>query len=281
METIKINEERQFVLNKIIQLEKEGNFESDVELDPPSKELKPNEVDYLHKRLKTKVMCHIVNKKAKQAINGLIANNQIIIKEIKGIENLKDIKGSAFITSNHFHPFENIAIFKAITDNMPSKHNFYRVIREGNYTAPPKGFDMFFKYANTLPLSSNIHTMKKFMEAIKVLTKKKNYILMYPEQYMWYNYKKPRPFKDGVYKFSYKFNTPVIPCFITMQDSNFFDADGLPVQEYTINIMPPIYPNLSNNQKDEVKRMKELNFNLCKQVYENTYNKKLTYSFEE
>ena len=276
----KINKEREEILKKIEYLEKVGNFNTDVENDPPTKELKPNEIDYLHKKLKTKFLSYIVNKKVDKATKDLIKNHQLIIKNVVGIENLNKIKGSAFITSNHFHPFENIAIYKVFKDNMPCKHKFYRVIREGNYTASPKGFDMFFKYANTLPLSSNIHTMQKFLNAIRTLTKHKTYILMYPEQYMWWNYKKPRPLKDGVYKLAYKNNTPIIPCFITMSDSEFLDSDGLYVQEYTLNILPPIYPNTNKNIKNEIERMKNLNFDLYKNVYEHTYDKKLEYTTE-
>ena len=282
MEERKISEDRQIIFEKIAKFESEGFFESDVENNPPSTTLMPNQVDYLHKKPKTKLMSFIVNNIANVIIKKLIKSKQIIIKEIIGAENVKDIKGSAFITSNHFHPFENIAILKAITDNMPNKHKFYRVIREGNYTAPPLGLDLFFKYANTLPLSANIHTMKLFMNAIDVLTKKNTYILMYPEQFMWYNYKKPRPFKDGVYKLSYKYSTPIIPCFITMQDSSeFFDRDNLPVQEYTVHIMPPIYPNKENNIKDEVNRMKVLNYDLCKDIYEKTYGIPLQFDIKK
>ena len=280
MEERKISEERQKIFDKIAKCENEGFFDSDLEDDPQTKMLYPDQVDYLHKKLKTKIMSFIVNKKANKIIDNLIKNNQIIIKEIKGIENLKDIKGSAFITSNHFHPYDNIAILKAITQNMPNKHKFYRIIREGNYTASPMGLDLFFKYANTLPLSSNIHTMEKFMKALETLTKKNTYILIYPEQYLWYNYKKPRPLKDGTFKFSYKYNTPIIPCFITMQDSKYFDADNLPIQEYTVHIMPAIYPNKKNNIKDETKRMKELNYQYWKDTYEKEYKIPLTFDIK-
>jgi len=276
-----ISTERQEILKKIEEYEKMGNFDTDVENDPPSSPLLPDDIDYLKKKLKNRIKTAIVNRIADKQINNLINANQIIIKEIRGAENLKEIKGPAFVTSNHFHPFENMALYKAFQLHQPNKHKFYRVIREGNYTAPPKGFDMFFKHANTLPLSSNSETMRKFMKALEVLTKKNNYILVYPEQYMWWNYKKPRPYKDGVYRFSAKFNVPIIPCFITMSDSEFLDGDNLPIQEYTIHIMKPIYPDKNLTLKENTKTMKDKNFELCKDVYEKAYNKKLTYTYEE
>ena len=276
-----ISQERKEILERIENYELEGDFDHDVENDPPSRSLNPEEIDYLRKKWRNKIARFFVTRAADKGIKGLIAANQIIIKDVKGKENLQGIEGSAFITSNHFHPFENMAIYKVFKDFAPKK-DFYRVIREGNYTAPPKGFDKFFKYCNTLPLSSNPSTMKKFLSALEILTKKNNYILIYPEQYMWWNYKKPRPFKDGAFRFAYKNNTPIIPCFITMEDSKeHVDGDGLPVQEYTVHIMKPIYRDETLPFKEAVQKMKEQNFNACKEVYEKTYGIPLTYTTKE
>ena len=276
-----VSQERQEILNRIEQNEIDGKFDVDVENDPPSKPLLPDEIDYLRKKLKNKIARFFVSRAADKGINALIANKQIIIKDVVGKENLQGIEGSAFITSNHFHPFENMAIYKVFKDYAPKK-TFYRVIREGNYTAPPKGFDKFFKHCNTLPLSSNPATMKKFMQAINVLSKKNSYILIYPEQSMWWNYKKPRPYKDGAFRFAVNNDRPIIPCFITMEDSKeHIDADGLPIQEYTIHIMKPIYPNKELPYKEAVQQMKAQNFEMCKEVYERVYGIPLEYKTKE
>lgn len=273
-----VSKERQEILDRIVQLEKEGNFDTDLEKDPESKQLLPDDIDYLRKKWRNKITRFFVCRGAEKAINQLIDNHQIIIKEVKGAENLKEVKGSAFITSNHFHMFENIAIYK-VFQQYANKHTFYRIIREGNYTAPPKGFDMFFKHCNTLPLSSHPGTMKKFLQAISVLVKKNNYILIYPEQYMWWNYKKPRPFKDGAFRFACTHNRPIIPCFITMEDSKeFYDGDGLPVQEYTIHIGKALYKDETLPLKQAITKIKNENFEFCKNIYESTYNTKLVYS---
>lgn len=276
-----INPERLEILERIKSYESRGFFDTDVENDPPAKVLEADEIDYLRKKLSNKIKSAIVNRKADKAIDSLIANKQIIIDKVIGAENIKDIKGPAFITSNHFHIFENMAIYKVFKDYAPNKHKFYRVIREGNYTAPPKGFDMFFKHANTLPLSSSRNTMKKLISALEVLTKKNNYILMYPEQYLWWNFKKPRPFKNGVYKFASKLNVPIIPCFITMEDSDIKDGDGLFVQKYTVHIGKPIYSDKKLTAKENVENMREANFNFCKDVYEDAYKVKLKYTCEK
>lgn len=277
-----INQERLDILKKIEEYEKNGIFDTEAENDLPAKELKPEDIDYLRKKLKNRIMRAIVSRVADKQIDKLIDAHQLIIKEVIGAEHLKEVDGPAFVTSNHFHIFENIAIYKTFKKYAPKKYGFYRVVKEGNYTAPPKRFEKFFKYCDTLPLSSNKSTMRKFFEALEEITKKPNYILVYPEQYMWWNYKKPRPFKDGAFKLACKYDVPIIPCFITMEDSKeYIDSDGLPVQEYTIHIMKPIYRNKDLPTKEAVKEMKDKNYEMCKEIYERVYKTKLHYTYEK
>lgn len=280
MSETKINPERKAILNKIEECEKNGVWEVDPENDPPAIPLEANKIDYLSKNPFKKIMCKIVYKKAKKFVNELIDQKQIIIKEVIGAENLAKVKGGAFITSNHFHPFENLAISKIIEDSDANHRRIYRVIREGNYTNPPKGFDMFFKYCYTLPLSSKYETMKKFVKAVEVLSEK-SFIMIYPEGHMWWNFKKPRPFKNGAFKFASKFDRPIIPCFITMEDSDVLDADGLPVQAYTIHIEKPIYPNIDLSMQERIEKLKNENFEICKNIYEKTYGIPLKYTCDE
>lgn len=60
-----------------------------------------------------------------------------------------------------------------------------------------------------------------------------NCLLIYPEQSMWWNYRKPKPLKPGAFDMALKNHVPVVPCFITMSDSDLVGADGFSVQEYT------------------------------------------------
>ena len=77
------------------------------------------------------------------------------------------------------------------------QRKLYKVIREGNYTNFPGFFGFIFKYCNTLPLSSVKETMKKFLKACEELLSRGDYILIYPEQSMWWNYRKPKPLKPA------------------------------------------------------------------------------------
>ena len=131
---------------------------------------------------------------------------------------------------------------------------------------------------NTLPLSSNFATMKKFVKAVDELLQEGNFVLFYPEQSMWWNYRKPKPLKKGAYTFAVNNQVPVLPCFITMQDSNLLDQDGFPIQEYTIHISKPIYPDASLKHSENVESMRRTNYEIWKEIYEKTYGISLEYT---
>ncbi len=268
--------ERLEVLKKIKEKEIARDFNSDVETDPPALELFPNKVDYLNKKLSSKFMNWLANVLATKFFEKLIKNKQFIIKEIKGIENFLAVEGGAIITSNHFSPLECYAVWRSIKPYMKHK-NLYRVIKEGNYTNPPKPFKLIMRHCNTLPLSRNRETMKKFLKAVDTLLRRGEKIMIYPEQAMWWNYRKPRPFKNGAFKFAITSNVPVIPFFITMTNSEIIGGDGFPIQEYTVNIMPAIYPDPSLSKNENADMMRDKNYEVWKQTYEEFYKTPLVY----
>ena len=272
------------VLARIEEYEKKGWFSKDVEEDPPTIPLTPDKVDYLNKKLKNKIATFFVNLGAKRFIKNLVKNGQMIIKGIEGIENFEAIQNSgAILTCNHFNAFDNFAIHYALFPYMykPGKQVLYKVIREGNYTNFPGIYGFFFRHCNTLPLSANFSTMKNFMAAMKVLLERGEKVLIYAEQGMWWNYRKPRPLTAGAFKFAAESKVPVLPIFITMNDSDKIGGDGFPIQEYTLHFLPAIYPDETKSVKENMESMKDKNYAMWKEVYEKTYGIPLTYSCEE
>ncbi len=75
-----------------------------------------------------------------------------------------------------------------------------------------------------------------------------------------------------------KNNVPVLPCFITMQDSDVLGEDGFYVQEYTVHIGKPIYPDPDSAVGENAERMKDENYLLWKDIYENNYGIPLVYA---
>lgn len=273
-------QDRLDVLKKMEDLEKEGKFDVDVEEDPPTYPLMPDQIDYLNKKLSSKIKTFFANKLGSKFYENMIKNKQLIIKEVKGLENLKILKGGTIFTCNHFNMCDNYAIYKALKPYLKKKM-LWKVIREGNYTNSPKPFSFFFQNCNTLPLSSNTQTMRKLIIAIKRLLQKGENILIYPEQAMWWNYKKPRPFKPGAFSFAVSSNVPVVPMFITMTDSDHLEENGFYTQEYTIHILKPIYPQENLTKQENIEYIKNENYNAWVKVYEEFYGKKLEFLTEK
>ncbi len=273
-----LSENRKRILARIEQYEREGRFDEDVEDDPPAPVLMPDQVDYLAKKTSTRIKRFFANRVADRHFYKLIKKDIMVIDGVEGEEYLPVLKEGAVVTCNHFSPFDNYIVFHSIRKYLPRKY-LYKVIREGNYTNFPGLYGFFFRHCNTLPLSSNRRTMINFMTATNVLLKRGETILIYPEQGMWWNYKKPRPFKIGGFKIAYRAGVPVLPTFITMQDDpTRVDGDGYPVQRHTLHIMPPVYPDESLGEKLGAEEMKKRAYLACKQKYEEVYGEKLIYT---
>jgi len=270
------------VQKKIEKLEKEGKFDIDVENDPPTIVLTPENIDYLRSKMTSKLKRIFANEVGERFLDNLLKNNKLIIKNINGLENLNKVKTGAIITCNHFNPFDCFTVEKVfrMCENEKDKR-LYKVIREGNYTNFPGLYGFFFRNCDTLPLSSNKRTMVNFIKAVDTILQGGDYILIYPEQSMWWNYKKPKPLKDGAFKLAARNNAPVVPIFITMEDSNIIGEDGFNIQEYTINIGEPIYPDKNLNEKENTEIMKKQNFEIWKKIYENFYKIPLKYTCDE
>ena len=264
------------LLLRIAELEKKELWHLDVEDDPKTYPLMPDGVDYLNERLISKIKNKVANILGARFFDKMIDKRQLIIKEVRGIENFTAVDGGKIITCNHFSVCDNYAVWMALRDSMDGKM-LYKVIREGNYTNPPKPFGLFMRHCNTLPLSSQTATVKKFLKAVKVLLGRGETVLIYPEQSMWWNYRKPRPMQDGAFSLAVRNNAPIIPIFITMEDSDELDNDGFFVQEYTIHILPAIYPNLSKSSAEAKEEMKRENYEAWVRVYEDFYKKPLVY----
>lgn len=265
------------ILRRIEELEKQELWHLDVEDDPETYPLMPDQVDYLIEKFSSKIKNKIANLCATRFFDGMIAKKQLIIKEVRGIENFNAVEGGRIVTCNHFSVGDNYAVWVALRDHMDGKM-LYKVIREGNYTNPPKPFGLFMRHCNTLPLSSQKATMGKFMKAFAELLGRGETILIYPEQGMWWNYRKPRPMQDGAFSLAVRNNAPVVPIFITMEDSDVLDGDGFPVQEYTLHILPAIYPDSTLSRIEAKKDMKNRNYEAWVKVYEEVYGKPLRYS---
>lgn len=199
--------------------------------------------------------------------------------EIIGLENVKDIKTGAIITSNHFNPLDNTVIRKFA--RKLGKKRIYIVGQDTNL-AMDGFFGYIMNYSDIIPISNQVSYMKKdFPDIVRETLEKNNFILIYPEQEMWFNYRKPRTPKPGAYYYASKFNVPIISCFIEMIDKEKNDNDEFKKVKYRIHILKPIYPDSDKSDKENAAWMSERDYRQKVEAYEKAYHKKLDYKFED
>ena len=259
---------------KIKEYERLGLFDIDIEDDPPSRELLPSEIEYPKKSLFQGIKTRLAFFLAYRYAAKLEKKKILVIKDIIGAENLT-VNGGCILTVNHFSALDSF-IMNRVFDASGRDGKIYRVIREGNYTSFPGFYGFLMRNCNTLPLSSNAATMRKFLRGVDKLLCEGACVLIYPEQSMWYNYRKPKPLKSGAYDIAAKSGVPVVPCFITMEDTEIPMGEER-VQAHTVHIGKPIYPDLTLDRKARSEKMKEENFAFNKSVYEKSYNIPLEY----
>ena len=263
--------EREEVLARIAALEAAGgeSFFVDVEPDPPGHPLAPDEVDYLRKKPANRVKAFFARRLANLSLLWFGHDLRITLE---GVENLRGLphSGGAIMTSNHFSKFESLCVLKA-AKKVPGRHRLWRVIK-GNNVFIPGIIGFLMRHCDTLPLSTNLRTQRLFAEDLGTILSHGGLVLIYPEQAMWWNYRKPRPHKPGAYFYAAKNHVPVIPLFVTMTDqTGRTDGAGFPKQAYTVHILPPIYPDPARSLRENERAIQEKNEQLCREVYERVY----------
>ena len=138
------------------------------------------------------------------------------------------------------------------------------------------------RYADTMPVSSIRWFMEKeFPAQIKSALDNNSFVLIYPEQEMWFNYRKPRPPKRGAYHFAAKLNVPVISCFVEIIDTDEKDTDEFYKVKYRLHILDTLYPSSEKSAKENSIELCQKDYALKKEAYERIYSKPLHYRFEK
>lgn len=200
--------------------------------------------------------------------------------KINGLEklDLADLSNGAIVTSNHFNPLDSYNIRKIVEEKLHKK--LYIVVQDTNLAMP--GFLGFlFNNIEVIPLSkSPNYIIKKFVPELKKILSKGDFILIYPEEEMWFNYRLPRPCKRGAYQFAHELDVPVISCFVKMIDTDKTDNDEFNKVKYEVSINKVIYPEAGESVKSDSRKMAEVDYEARKKAYEDAYDKKLNYEFD-
>lgn len=160
--------------------------------------------------------------------------------QVTGLDNLNQVTGGAIVTCNHFNPLDNTAVRHAI--HQVGRRRLFAVIEETNLAMPGLVGYLMRNY-DTIPIFSSVNYMAHtFPEAISQQLDRQRLVLIYPEQEMWFNYRKPRPGKRGPYHYAAQFGVPIVPIFIEIQDQSRRDNGEFNRVRFVVHILPPISP---------------------------------------
>lgn len=186
---------------------------------------------------------------------------------------VQKIQGGMMLTSNHFGPLENLIIRRYVKTKQDRKRLF--VISQITNFAMGGVVGFLMKYADTIPLWENVRYLnREFPARLQQLFDKGEAVLIYPEQEMWYNYKKPRPPKRGAYLFAAKANVPVVCCFVEMR------SEGKKIK-HILHILDVLYPDPNLTPKENSVNMAQQDYAMKAAMYEKVYGKPLVYTFEQ
>lgn len=115
------------------------------------------------------------------------------VNEITGIRNLLTVQGPAFLTSNHFNPFDN-GVHRTLS-RLTGRDRLVAISQGTNFVMP--GLNGFIlRNIDVIPLIQEPSYMNgAFRTLMRRSLDRNRFILIYPEQEMWFNYRKPRPGK--------------------------------------------------------------------------------------
>jgi len=256
------------LVRRMVESEKHGDFDFNVEpIDTNSFDKVEENYRYFPSSLGQYLLPGLIRFIAMLA--GVFINHIAFGVKVKGRRHLRGIK-SAVLTCNHVNNLDNLLVRNAVFG-----HRLYIVVGEFNNK---KGFfGKCLKAGGTLPLSTNLRAMVNFRKTIEKLLKRRSLILFYPEEAEWWNYEKPRPFKNGAFHFAVTSQVPVIPVFLTFAEPKGLRARIIKGKVVTVNIMPPIFPLKNVVVKDNVDYLRRAAYVACVEKYEETYKKPMVY----
>lgn len=268
------------VIENIKTFAESGQFHNKVEITDPVLTAEQNKMitdSFLENRthLSYKIKSKVAICLAKNAAKIINKNTKII-----GMEKIPSNLEGVLITSNHFGPLENTVI-RHLTNKLGRKN--LGIISQTTNFAMTGWMGYIMNYADTIPISQEPHYLAKgFFAVLKErLVEKKDAVLLYPEQEMWFNYRKPRPPKNGAYLFAAKLNVPIISCFVEITDLDEDDTKEFKKVQYTLHILDVLYPDPTKTVRENTEFMSEKDYTLKKECYETVYGKKLTYDFDK
>ena len=197
--------------------------------------------------------------------------------EIEGMERLAAVKGAAFMTGNHFNPFDN-GLHRVLT-RQAGRGRLWAVSQGTNFVMP--GLNGFvLRNIDVIPLIPDPSYMGgPFRSLLQQRLDQDRFILIYPEQEMWFNYRKPRPGKRGAFLFAAQYGVPVIPTFTEMQALPALLAPHFHDVRMVLHVLDPIWPDPAKTERQNSLDMCRADYEAKVACFERCYGRPLSYDF--
>jgi len=256
------------LVKRIERCEKEKDFFYHVEPIDYSNMVKVTP-DYQYIRKDLYIKCYEKFARGLAITIGLFTNHFVMGMKVKGRKNLRGIK-SAIFTCNHVNNVDCMMVREVVFG-----HKLYVAV--GEFNNMNGFFGSLLRAGGTLPFSDNIACMINLKKAISTLLSTNNYILFYPEEALWWRYEKPRSYRNGAFYYATVNNAPIVPIFITFEEPIGIKRLYIKQKIAILNIMQPIYSKADLTKKESIEYLKNKNFEMCKDKYEEFYGIKLEY----
>ncbi|WP_396583397.1 lysophospholipid acyltransferase family protein [Lactobacillus delbrueckii] len=274
-----IGDKRLDVIHNIKQAANERNFTAKTEIGDPvmSSEEKLALVEgFWQKQDQTKTKFDgTVGHELLQLLTKTISGST----KVNGLGKLKGLpKGGAIVTANHFNQVDALAVNRLAQ----KAHRRMDIVIEDTNLMLPGFFSYIMNNMGAIPLTQSPNYLgREFIQHLNQAFNQNHWVLIFPEQEMWWNYRKPRKPQRGAYYFAAKCNVPVISTFVEIQDLPKLEKQNEHFYQtrYTVHVLDVLYPDPTKTASENASRLMEEDYKLKVQAYERVYKKKLDYDF--
>jgi 1-acyl-sn-glycerol-3-phosphate acyltransferase len=197
----------------------------------------------------------------------------------RGLEKIRGIRGGAIVTSNHFNPVEVLTVLS--TARKAGKRRTFAVSQDTNLAM--RGFvGYFMRYFDTIPITKDrTYLSGLFLQIIEQTLRRGHFIMIYPEEEMWFNYRRPRPGKHGAYDFAARAGVPIVSCFTEIVDRGVPERrnDEFNQTRYVVHVLDPIFPDPRKSVEENSRIMRREDDAQRVAAYERIYGRSIDEPF--
>jgi 1-acyl-sn-glycerol-3-phosphate acyltransferase len=215
---------------------------------------------------------------ARHAVYGL-ARASNLTTEYRGLEKIRGIHTGAIVTSNHFNPFEILTVM-TIARKVGKRRTF--AVSQDTNLAMTGFLGYFMRYFDTIPITKDREYLSgRFLRVIEHTLRAGHFIMIYPEEEMWFNYRRPRPGKHGAYDFAALAGVPIVSSFTEIVDTGIPERhnDEFNKTRYIVHVLDPIFPDLHKTVAENSAAMRAADDAQRRAAYERIYRKSLDAPF--